>query len=209
MPKDVEALTGVDLTDFAAAVAALRVHHPGYAPGYFYPTFPFQTTLANAGMSSGQIRLTPMLIMSRVSISELGFRVNTVATNSNVQAAIYRSHATTRRPTTLVGSTPSQAGTVVGNFSVALTGGPFTLEPGLHWFATNSDAAPILNGLAPHGTAFGFWIGAVTQANILQNAVGGISVLSQTFGTWPDLTAATFADQSSAQPAGTFKVAAA
>lgn len=183
--------------------------HPGYVSGRFYLTLNTGATYSTAALSSGTIRLTPFLIKERVTISEMGVRVTTLAASSNIQAAIYNTHPTTKRPTTLVGNTASMAGTAAAVVTAAISQGNQTLDPGWYWFAANSDAAPIVQGAAAGAPAIPSLHGSTTQTTVIGSS-GTLNYLTTTatFGTWGDLTSATFTEATnSGAPVGTFKVA--
>jgi hypothetical protein len=158
---------------------------------------------------SGSIRLFPGIIKQQITINALGVKVSTLSNGGNVQAAIYANNSATMRPTgnPLVSSASMSTTTAVAvNAAVSLQ-----LGPGLYWFASNSDnATSICTALAGSALNITSILGTSTQGNLLGNsaALGGLSV-SQTFGTWPDLTSGSFSDVSgtSSIPIVVFKVA--
>ena len=129
-----------------------------------------------------------------MTISNLGLRVTILSAAGNVQAAIYANNPTTGRPTgNALVSTASMSTGATGSVSATAS---VQLEAGLYWFATNCD-----NGTAAFSapnvasTFVGYLIGSATQATDLTTSQSfwGLSV-SQTFGTWPSLTAASFSE---------------
>lgn len=167
----------------------------GYVVGNWYlPIGPsFHVSGANGGI--GSIRLYPAFIKDTVTLSALGVRIST-GSAGNVQAAIYANNAATGRPTgnplasTASMATTSSATNVNAAVSVQLT-------QGLYWFATNIDNTGAT--LISPGTTAPFVstvIGSATQSSGLSSG-GSVTVglsTPSTFGTWPDLTAATFTE---------------
>jgi hypothetical protein len=180
-----------------------------YIVGNWY--VPQNTGLIAAGGAggTGSIRLRLVYIPIQVTIDTLGVRINIAGAAGNMQAAIYANNTATMRPTgnALVSTASmSTAATAAVNAAASLQ-----LGPGWYWTATNCDNATA----AAAGENSGTWsqsstVGSTTQQNTLggSSGFGGLSV-AQTFGTWPDLTAASFADVTSAAtiPVLTFKVA--
>jgi hypothetical protein len=175
-------------------VALSPATHPGYIAGNWY----------NAGMSgggmgtgtgaqNGKVTAYPAFIYERCTLSSLGVRIST--TNAgNVQAAIYANNPATSRPTGLALASTASMSTASGtNVSSAVS---VQLEAGLYWFGTNLDNATATmiswNGA---GAGAQFYCGSATQTNALNNQVGLGGVTStMTFGTWSDLTAASFSE---------------
>jgi hypothetical protein len=190
-------------------VEEIAPDHPGYVSGRYYLTLWQGLLFSSNAISSNSVRLTPMFIKERVTISELGTLVTAAVASTNIQAALYNSHATTKRPTTLVGNTGNLSSAAVAYVSGALSGGNVTLDPGFYWFAMNSSGAPSVVTLAANGNIVPFLHGSATQSNVLNNGVSLANLTtSGTFGTWSDLTSATFTENASnGGPVGTFKVA--
>lgn len=169
------------------------------------------TALAGTPAAPGvnSIRLFPGRIRERVTINSLGIRVTTLSAGGNVQAAIYANNPTTGRPTgNALASTASMSTTSTGLVNSAVS---VQLEPGLYWWATNSDnGTSVLQSVVSAGMLMGMKIGSATQGNALGSgaSITGLAV-SQTFGTWPDLTAGSFSEQvnTASMPALVFKVA--
>lgn len=156
----------------------------------------------------GSIRLFPGTIRHRMTIAQLGVRVST--TNAgNVQAAIYANNPATGRPTgNALASTASMstasAATVTADASVQV-------EPGLYWFGTCFDnaTAALASISNTSGVGMARLIGSSSPSNIMTSTacLSGVN-LAGTFGTWPDLTAASFTENqgSSAYGVVQFKV---
>lgn len=169
--------------------------HPGYVVSNWYVPYGNGNFTSGSAPSAGSIRLIPGYIKERITINALGLRITTASAGGNVQAAIYAASATTKLPTgtPLVSSASMSTTTSGANVSAAVS---VQLEPGLYWFAINADnavAAYATPGTTPTFTAS--TIGSATQASNLASGSGLIGLsATQAFGTWPDLTSATFAE---------------
>jgi hypothetical protein len=175
--------------------------HPGYIPGNWY--YPSGTQVATgAAFATGSVRLIPFIIKYRVSISNLGARINTAAAGGNAQYAIYGHNSGTGRPTGSALATTANIGTATsGNASATIAGGSITLEPGIYWFGVNIDAAAGTGGVVfqTQNNATSLMTTLVGSPSENTAASGATSTslcltVSQAFGTWPDLTSATFSE---------------
>ncbi len=161
---------------------------------------------ANGGI--GTLRIHPGFVRHRCTISTLGVRIST--TNAgNVQAGFYAHNPATGRPTgNVLASTASMstasAATVTATASAQVEGG-------LIWFGVMVDnATAVLTSISNSlGSGMSNLIGSATPANVM-SSTGGLSGLAVTgtYGTWPDLTAASFTEStgSSGYGAVQFKV---
>jgi hypothetical protein len=121
-------------------------------------------------------------------------RISTLSGGGNVQCAIYANNPATGRPTgnALVSTasiTTASTGSVNATASVQL-------EEGLYWFATNCDnATAVFVTLTVDSISISQMIGSATQGNCLGagQTITGVTA-TQTFGTWPSLTSATFTE---------------
>lgn len=195
-----------DVTTNAAVWTQLELSdHPGYIVGNWYIPPGIRAFSSGAAPGAGSIRLLPDYIKERITINALGVRINTLSAAGNVQAAIYANNPLTNRPTgAALTSTASMTTGSVANVNASAS---MQLEPGLYWFATNCD-----NGTAvftsPASYAASSTVGSPTQTNTLVGNQGLVGVSTpQTFGTWPDLTSATFTDvNASSIPVVQFKI---
>lgn len=191
----------VDATTNAAVWALVELsEHPGYVVGNWYIG---NTGIFGSGTApgSGSIRAYPFYLKERVTINSLGLRVTIVSAGGNVQAAIYANNpaaGTTGRPTgNALASTASMSTTTGTSISAAIS---VQLEPGLYWLCTNCDnGVAAFTGFNPSGMFVPHVIGSATQSNVITGSNGGLIgvVVTQTFGTWPDLTAASFVENTS------------
>jgi hypothetical protein len=178
---------------------------PGYIVGNWY--MPTIGVGGGAAPGAGSIRLYPGYIKQLVTINSLGFRISTGSAGGNVQAAIYANNPATGRPIgNPLASTASMSTTSTGSVNATVS---IQLQPGLYWWASNCD-----NGTAVFVSASGafsplsFMIGNSAQAVDLTAVAGFVGTsVTQTFGTWPDLTSASFSDfTSNSAPIVQFKV---
>jgi hypothetical protein len=159
-----------------------------YAAGFWMS--PVNGVIAGSSLSaSGTIYLTPFIVERSVTISDLGVRVATAVAASNFQLAIYATSAGQPNGAPLA-STASLSGASAGTVSGAVTA--FNLTAGtVYWMAVNSDAAHSFVYLGAANLQGAAMIGAPTLAGISGSAsvAGGWRQMTQTFGTWPTLSA--------------------
>ena len=172
----------------------------------------------NGGAAPGldTIRAYPIRVKQRVTISDLQGRLSSGNGAHNAQFAIYAHNPTTGRPTgNALGKTGNLSlaatGNIAGTLDVAAVLLPSRFVSG--WLAVNtSNAAPNFVAVSSNApTEFAAGIGTATAANIFTSAstmLNHVSV-SQTFGTWPDLTSGSFTEvATSTAPLLAFKVSA-
>jgi len=177
-----------DLT-WAAPPGGGGASNQQYAAGYWLA--PLQGAVGNgAAMVASVIYLYPFVLARSITVGELGARINTVAAGSSIQLAIYATVNGEPNGAPL-GSTVSLSSATAGVVSDNVT--DFNLTGNVtYWMATNSDGAPALQHLT--GTSINnaaAVLGAPTLAQVSSGSTGsgGWRQVSQTFGTWPTLTA--------------------
>jgi len=177
----------------------------GYVSGRYYPGL-FAIVAAGATPGANSVRLHPIVIKERVTLSELGARVTTAEASKSFQLAIYAADKSTNLPTgNALASTASLSAGSTGVMTAALSAN-VTLEPGLYWVAMLSDVTTaIFQAYGSSSTNIGAYIGG-TAAQVASGASSSIAYLSiaGTFGTWPDLTAGGFSYGNSAAYAAIF-----
>lgn len=167
----------------------------GYVAGRWYlPDGPNNRALAGTAPGSGTIRMYPAFIRQTITIDTLGLRVTTLSAGGNVQAAIYASNPATNYPTgsALVSSGSMSTATATSvNAAVSKQ-----LTPGLYWFATNMDNATSACGsFNVDGEYLAQVLGSSTQSISFAGGQTFVGLqVAQTFGTWPDLTSASFTE---------------
>ena len=176
--------------------------HPGYTVNNWYVPLNYDTTANGAATTTNSIRLYPGYVAQTLTISNLGGRVITPQTSSNIQFAIYANGSGNKPTGNALVSTASMAGTVAGTISSAAS---VQLPTGLYWFAGNTDTAGIvLTALSSSttGSLMNSLIGSATQGNVLGSSSGTLVgyTFAQTFGTWPNLTGQTFGESNGVAP---------
>lgn len=178
----------------------------GYVSGSYYQGL---NAVVGSGAATGNnsIRLHPIIIKERMTLSELATRVTTAESTKVFQMAIYAADSATKLPTgAALGATSSLSAGGTGVMSAALAGGSITLNPGLYWVALNTDSTTAV--FQAFGGAYTF-IATLLGGTASQISAGNAASLSylaiaQTFGTWPNLTGQTFTRGSTAAYAGIF-----
>lgn len=187
---------------------------PYSVSGNFHWPFGYNAGSSGAIPTSNQTYLYPVIFPADVTISDLFIRISAGAAG-NWQAAIYNSHATTYKPTTLVAKSVASTATT-GSAIVTASGGlntnPTLTAGTLYYFAFSSDATvPTYTTASVNGNLFsvGALVGSATLANVFVNGPTiGYAVASQALGTWADLSAATFLETTTSNfPLIGFKVA--
>lgn len=170
--------------------------HSGYIANnwYFAPdVFP----AAGAARAIDVITLFPIIVPQSITISELAARVATAQATKNIQLAIYASNATTCRPTgSALSSTASITLATPGNISAALGANVALTAGSVYWLASNVDSTTaVLASLSLAGHFIPGLMGSTTIADLWSGGqaatIMGVTT-PQTFGTWGDLTSATF-----------------
>lgn len=169
---------------------------PAYISGNWYAT-DGGGLLLGAAAAADRIRLAPFVVRKTITISQLGGRLATGSAGGNCQLAIYANNAATARPTgNPLAVTGSISVTTTGAISADITGADVTLQPGLYWSAVIVDtlgASAVFVGSAPATGLGSIMVGNPTLAIAISGNVGGANLLvTHTFGTWPDITGATF-----------------
>lgn len=174
---------------------ALLPERPIYVAGRWYQPLP-QLLNTGGALVQNSIRMVPFYLVDQITVAALATRITTLFAG-NIQLAIYASDPSTGKPT-------GTAMAATGDISVASTGmvsanlgASVLLYPGLYWMAVNADnstvAAQAYNGAASVGA---YLIGSATLANVDAGATTAslLWIFAQTYGTWPDLTAASLTE---------------
>jgi hypothetical protein len=194
-----------------------RVYGSDYIVGNWY--FPKGSYIVGAG---GAVTLDTIYwfalcdVEGRITISDLGTRVGTGAASQNAQFAVYANNPATNRPTgNALSSTPNVSVASGATFVSGALSASVTLEGNsgiAAWLATNcSSSTPTFHAAPATNPWFGQFVGSTSTANLFTSSSATITGLStaQTFGTWPDVTLASFTNVTSAiVPLLAFKIAA-
>jgi len=165
----------------------------------------------NSGVSAGAVAangtasFTPFMLKTRCTIKALGCCIST-AGSSNLQLAIYSSAVDSsglQRPNALVASTGNISNSSTGFVSGSVTS--VQLEPGLYWFAWNSNDSTC-KVIGP-GNAIGQYLWLVGSTSSGPMLSGGTVVnritLALTFGTWTTpLGGSSFSEQTTVGAVG-------
>jgi multisubunit Na+/H+ antiporter MnhE subunit len=185
------------------------VVHPGYVAGRFYPCSN-STVAGGTAVTASNIRAMPFTISKPITVSALGARVTTASASGNFQLAIYAHDPAAVAPTgAALCSTASLSTTSATALSGAVTS--VTLQPGTYWMAVNQDnSTAAYQTLAAAATQAGYIAGSTTLATVSSaNATATYALsVAQTYGTWPDLTSASFTEVSGATNALVYMKAA-
>lgn len=171
--------------------------HPDYIVNNWYvPSIGLTGT--GIAVTINTARFIPFIPKSPITISSLGVRITTVGT-TNFQLAIYASDPTTLKPTGTPLSTTSSAVNTSATTVTAALGANVSLDPGkLYWLGMNNgDSTATFVTYGAGSTIHSWLVGSSTAANIIVTS-GNVPVNSWstalTFGTWGDLTSATFTE---------------
>lgn len=154
------------------------------------------TNSTGLALAANQIRLSCFLVKRSITISDLFARVTTLSAGGNFQIAVYASNAATMMPTGFpVAATGNISTAATGVISGDITGADVAIAPGLYWVGINADnSVAVLQGNGT-GPIDGALIGSVTLGNLANLTLS--RTVSQTFGTWPDLTSAGLSENAS------------
>lgn len=174
----------------------------GYIAGNWYIA-PGITVAAGATPPADAMQMVPLTIKARVTLASLGVRIVTAEHGGNLQLALYANDPATGRPTgTAVATTAGISTASTGPVSAAIAGGNVTLEPGLYWACFNLDSVAgdmvAVQVPSPDNHPTAALVGSATQANLGGSAGDDLVSLyvAQAYGSWPDLTSATFVEGS-------------
>jgi hypothetical protein len=184
---------------------------PPIVSGWWAALYDGFTPLGDSGTSGANtLYYSPFRIHRRRVISDLATRIATGVGSSNIGLAIYANNDATGRPT---GTPLAETGNISSassstNVSATLTGGSKTLEPGVYWGAIWTSANSIQyqnqnnnNG----GTTLTYLIGSSTLGNLVvgntQNYMGLSSTATFNTSSWPDVTGASFSENTFANQA--------
>lgn len=189
-PANISSLNGVNINGYPANDFSGYVANSWYVPAGIEGS-----TTATGTPGNGTIELFPAVIKQKMTISTLGARITTLSAGGNCQFAIYATNAATGRPTgSALVSTASVSTAATGNVNSAAS---VQLSAGIYWFATNCDNATVafnvISGAFFSGMSKMFG-STISQSDAFAGqTLTGLSV-TQTFGTWPSLTSASFGD---------------
>lgn len=165
----------------------------------------FDDAARGAGLSSfaTDLYLFPFTIRERVTLTDIGVGITTLSAVGGgadvCMAGIYAHNAATARPTgAALASVTGLSTTATGGVSATL-GAAVTFDPGTYWAAgqANNTTVRVLSVTQTTGADIATRIGSTLLANIARTATVQLVVSGNTYGTFPDLTAATFTENNS------------
>ena len=154
---------------------------------------PFEGNMAaGSALTANTIALYPFIVRRNVTIDNLGARVTTVTSGSNVQLAVYRSDADNKITGTALAATGSLSSATATTIFGSVTA--FTLQAGsIYWMAINSNGTPVMSAPSTLSMHLNSILGPPLLADVFGTATISLVLrtVAQTFNTWPDLTAVT------------------
>jgi hypothetical protein len=125
-----------------------------------------------------------------ITISDLGFRITTLAAGGNIQLGLYAADPVTSMPAGLpIATTASISTAATGSFSADITGPDVALPVGVYWYGVMADnAIVVVAGGATGAPRLARLIGSATLANVASSTPGITYTSGVTYGTWPNLT---------------------
>lgn len=206
----------VDATAGAAVWALPNVNHSGllkYRSGVWYHALLSGNPIGGAAMATDTIHLVWHPLDTPITVSDFGARLTTAAAGGNIKLGAYANNPATGRPTGApLAETASISTASAVNVSDDITGANVTLYPPGFWAAfwqdNNTSAVQVVTRDAFNDAAKR--IGGA-QADISNNTNRGGFLLTApaTFGSWPDLTSATFTVVNSTSLSGILQLKAA
>lgn len=169
---------------------------PGYISGNWYPPYLMGPSTGGTAGANAALTLTMEYLPARLTLSGLGCRILTLSAGGNAMVGLYAHNAVTGRPTgaalaSVTGLSTSAVAEVTANL-----GANVVLESGFYWTASQMDNATAVFGIT---TLAGFSVNSVVGSSTAFNVGGGINTgialsTANTYGSFPDLTAASFAE---------------
>lgn len=161
----------------------------GYQTGRWITPVPGNFSLGT-GLTANAIQALPFEVKRQIRVGGMGGRVATIAAGSNVQFAVYDSTSAgiINNPIRSTASLGGGTAQFISDTAIA----SFLLLPGnLYWWAVASDAGPVMQAVVNTNTNFTCLAGA-DSASASSSATASITAYSfaGTFGTWPNLSAA-------------------
>lgn len=152
----------------------------------------------------------PFIAGERITLGACGSRVTTAQASQNFQCAIYNNNVSTNRPTgNPLGKTADISTAATGAITSALSP-TVQLEVGkMYWLAhMGNSTTAIFYSVCTQCSNVGNWLGSSTANGVVGNQVSlsSLNVTGQTYGTWPDLTSASFSEIQASAPGIIFQV---
>lgn len=167
--------------------------------GRFYPPYNFGIGVASSTPAANIIYAVPFIYPAKFTATNVASRITTLAAGGNYQMAIYADgwgKPTGNALVTTASVSTASAATNTTAWSSSIQVGPGGTGSGqLGWMCINADNTTLRWLSQAGGTFLPAMVGASNAAGVtLTNNNNGVLSVAQTFGTWPDLTSASFAD---------------
>jgi hypothetical protein len=185
--------------EFTPSVSDLQAINPPYIADRWYP-MAMATVAAGTATASGSVRLNVFVLRRPMTVSDLGARVTTAATDGLFQLAIYANNPATGRPTgAVLARTAGISTTSTGAISGDITGANVVLPAGVYWAAVNVDATGATAGFqtTAAGFPFGFsLVGGTALSDTSASATNASLTLTtpMAYDTWSDISGNTFTE---------------
>lgn len=161
----------------------------GYQAGRWITPVPGNFSVGS-GLTANAIQALPFEVKRQIRVGGMGGRVATVVAGSNVQFAVYDSTSAgiINNP---IRNTASLGGGTAQFISDTAIASFLLLPDTLYWWAVASDAGPVMQAVMNTNPNFTCLAGA-DSASASSSATATITAYSfaGTFGTWPNLSAA-------------------
>lgn len=174
--------------------------HPGYISGNY--CLPQNLTFgAGAAVPTGSIRLVPFQTYAPFTVSQLGCRITTLGALGNLRLGLYAHNRATGNPTgTVLAETGDISTTTAVAVTAALSGANALIVPGTYWAALQVDATAgatvVIQTVTQTNMQTSALVGSTNAATVFDTgtAVRFFKVVTQAYGVFGDLTAASFTE---------------
>jgi len=133
-----------------AAGSATVVPTNFHAPGKYITQAINGGTAANYTAANGSLRAFPLVVSKAFTFTQIRIRVSTFAAGSKLRVGIYTDNGSSYPNTLVAGSDTGEFDTDTPNGTKSSGAVSITLNPGLYWIATNSNGAPVLDGMTQY-----------------------------------------------------------
>lgn len=176
-----------------------KTGHPGYVAGRWYLPFDAGVLAAGSALTTASIKFVPFFVGDTLKLTDLGVRITTLAAGGLIGCAIYENYPSANNrpqgnPLASVLGLSTAAAAMVSAAAAA------TLTAGMYWFGVQPDAVAggvvCCQAYGPASSPAGWLTGSTNADRISDSAAGVRSILTvnNTYGSWPNLTGASFTD---------------
>jgi hypothetical protein len=173
---------------------------PAFISGRWYlPAF--AQVASGSGLTANRMVFVPFILLQPMTITDIGVRIISASSGTNVSEGIYASNGATGRPTgaplLYTGSLSSATAADVDGPLSAGSGSNVTLAAGIYWYGTNADNSLVsCQAWAVPSIWMSSLFGSTSQNNLDSgpSTVGLAVYAAQTFGTWPNVTSTSWTE---------------